>query len=92
MQAGVVRPSAFMPERPNVVSTRLPTAKKATEDPMTGELLSDFSTMKADDAAFKKNIDIVRSYPNFASKVRSPDQAAELFIDEVKNNLLFLLA
>ena len=90
MQAGVIRPAAFMPERPNVVSTRLPTAKKATEDPMTGELLSDFSTMKADDAAFKKNIDIVRSYPNFASKVRSPDQAAELFIDEVKNNLLFL--
>lgn len=75
---------------PNVVSTRLPTAKKATEDPMTGELQSDFATMTRDPAAFKKNMDIVKTYPNFASKARSPESAAEDFIEEVKNNLLFL--
>lgn len=75
---------------PNVVSTRLPTAKKATEDPMTGELQSDFATMTRDPAAFQKNMDIVRTYPNFASKARSPEAAAESFINEVKNNLLFL--
>jgi hypothetical protein len=89
--AGQMSPiSRIVPGLPNTVSTRLPTAKKATEDPMTGTLLSDFSTMKRDPAAFQKNMDIVRSYPNFASKVRTPEQAAEVFIEEVKNNLLFL--
>jgi hypothetical protein len=87
---GVASRAQFMEQFPNTVSTRLPTAKKATEDAMSRELLSDLPTMKRDEAAFQKNMDIVRTYPNFASKVRNPEQAAEVFIDEVKNNLLFL--
>ena len=87
---GVASKAQFMEQFPNTVSTRLPTAKKATEDAMSRELLSDLQTMKRDEAAFQKNMDIVRTYPNFASKVRNPEQAAEVFIDEVKNNLLFL--
>jgi hypothetical protein len=75
---------------PNVVSTRLPTAVKATEDPMSGELLSDFSTMKRDPAAFEQNVNLVREYPNFVSKARNPEKRAEDFIEQVKDNLVYL--
>lgn len=75
---------------PNVVSTRLPTAVKATEDPMTGELLSDLGTMKRDQAAFEQNISLVREYPNFVSKARNTEKRSEDFIEHVKDNLLYL--
>lgn len=83
---------AIMPQAamPNVVSTRLPTAVKATEDPMTGELLSDIGTMKRDPAAFEQNISLVREYPNFVSKARNTDKRADDFIEHVKDNLLYL--
>jgi hypothetical protein len=75
---------------PNVVSTRLPTAKKATEDPLAENLISDFATMKRDPAAFEHNLGLVREYPNFVSRARNPERRAEDFIQHVEDNLLYL--
>jgi hypothetical protein len=75
---------------PNVVSTRLPTAKKATEDPIANKLVIDLPTMKADPNAFTENINLIREYPNFVSNAANTDQAAEDFIGQVKDNLLWL--
>lgn len=81
---------AVAAQAPNVVSTRLPTAKRATEDPIANKLVIDLQTMKADPEAFAENINLVREYPNFASKARNPNQRAEDFIGHVKDNLLWL--
>jgi hypothetical protein len=78
------------PIGPNVVSTRLPTAVKATENPMSGELLSDIATMKRDPVAFEQNVSLIREYPNFVSKARSAEKGADDFIGQVKDNLLYL--
>jgi hypothetical protein len=78
------------PTRPNVVSTRLPTAVKRTEDPLANQLTIDLNAVKADPNAFAVNMGLIRQYPNFASKARNPDRQAEDFITEVKNNLLYL--
>ena len=75
---------------PNLVSTRLPTAVKKTEDPLTSRLVIDLQAAKQDPVAFSHNMGLIRQYPNFASKARNPDKQAEDFISEVKNNLLFL--
>jgi hypothetical protein len=75
---------------PNVVSTRLPTAVKATEDPLANNLVIDLQAAKTDPEAFNYNVGLIKQYPNFASKARSPDKQAEDFITEVKDNLLFL--
>jgi hypothetical protein len=75
---------------PNVVSTRLPTAVKATEDPLANNLVIDLQAAKTDPEAFNHNVGLVKQYPNFASKARNPDKQAEDFINEVKDNLLFL--
>lgn len=85
-----IKPVDGLPLQPNVVSTRLPTAVKATEDPLTQNLLSDFGTMKRDPAAFEQNVNLIREYPNFVSKARNPDKRAEDFIEHVKDNLLYL--
>lgn len=81
---------AVDPARPNVVSTRLPTAVKKTEDPLANQLTIDLNAVKADPDAFAVNMGLIRQYPNFASKARNPDRQAEDFITEVKNNLLYL--
>lgn len=75
---------------PNVVSTRLPTAVKATEDPLANNLVIDLQSAKTDPEAFNYNVGLIKQYPNFASKARNPDKQAEDFINEVKDNLLFL--
>jgi hypothetical protein len=76
--------------RADVVSTRLPTAVKATEDPLASNLIIDFDAVKKDPEAFKHNMNLVQQYPNFASKSRTPEKRAEDFIAEVKDNLLYL--
>lgn len=76
--------------RPGVVSTRLPTAVKATENPLENNLIIDFEAQKRDPVAFKANMDLIQKYPNFSSKSRLPEKRAEDFITEVKDNLLFL--
>ena len=80
----------IVPPGPNVVSTRLPTAVKATEDPLANKLVIDLQASKSDPEAFAHNVGLVKQYPNFSSKARTPERQAEDFITEVKNNLLFL--
>jgi len=80
----------IVPPGPNVVSTRLPTAVKATEDPLANKLVIDLSASKTDPEAFAHNMGLVKQYPNFASKARNPDKQAEDFINQVKDNLLWL--
>lgn len=76
--------------RPNVVSTRFPTAVKATENPIESNLIIDYDTIKKDPVAFQHNMGLIESYPNFTSKAPSVEGKAEDFINEVKSNLLFL--
>lgn len=80
----------IVPPGPNVVSTRLPTAVKATEDPLANKLNIDLQSAKSDPEAFTHNMGLVKQYPNFASKARNPDKQAEDFINSVKDNLLYL--
>jgi hypothetical protein len=80
----------IVPPGPAVVSTRLPTAVKATEDPIANKLVIDLQASKTDPEAFAHNLGLIKQYPNFASKARNPERQAEDFITEVKNNLLYL--
>jgi hypothetical protein len=80
----------IVPPGPNVVSTRLPTAKKATEDPIQNKLIIDYNSAKADPDAFAHNMGLIKQYPNFVSKARTPEKQAEDFITHVKDNLLYL--
>ena len=79
-----------VPTGPNLVSTRLPTAVKATEDPLANNLVIDFQATKTDPTAFNHNVGLIKQYPNFASKSRNPDKQAEDFINGVKDNLIYL--
>jgi hypothetical protein len=79
-----------VPTGPNLVSTRLPTAVKATENPLTSNLSIDLQAAKSDPVAFAKNMGLVKQYPNFVSKAKTPDKQAEDFINSVKDNLTYL--
>jgi len=74
----------------NVVSTRLPTAKKATEDPIRNQLVIDYNTIKSDKKSFDHNVSLMNEYPNFNPIGQSTEENAENYIDEIKNNLLYL--
>ena len=86
----------FNPNDPNIlkqsVSTRLPTAKKATENPLEAMLVIGLEAAKADPKAFEKNVELIRQYPNFRDNpsADTPDKAAEQFIRHVVDNLLWL--
>jgi hypothetical protein len=80
----------IVPTGPNLVSTRLPTAVKATEDPLANNLTIDLQASKSDPNAFAYNMGLIKQYPNFVSKARTPDKQAEDFINGVKDNLLYL--
>jgi hypothetical protein len=75
---------------PNVVSTRLPTAVKATEDPLANKLVIDLQASKSEPEAFAHNVSLVKQYPNMNTKARKSEAVAEDFITQVKDNLLFL--
>jgi hypothetical protein len=73
------------------ISTRLPTAAKATEDPMTGELIIGYDELRADPKVFEPNVNIVRDYPNMRPMPdATTDETADQFIGHVKDNLLYL--
>ena len=76
---------------PGRISTRLPTAKAATEDPMTGELIVGLEEMKTEPALYEFNVNITKDYPNMqAVEGESTDETAERFIEHVKDNLLYI--
>jgi hypothetical protein len=63
---------------------------KATEDPLANNLTIDLQASKSDPNAFAYNMGLIKQYPNFVSKARTPDKQAEDFINVVKDNLLYL--
>ena len=74
------------------MSTRAPSGKTARENPLEEVLVVDMDTMKRDPEGFAKNVDQVRRYVNYpkTAKVRDPAKRAEIFIQHVIDNLLWL--
>jgi hypothetical protein len=73
------------------ISTRFPTAARATEDPYTGELIVGLDELKRDPNVYEFNVNITRDYPNMRPNPdASVDDTAEQFIAHVKDNLLYL--
>jgi hypothetical protein len=84
-------------DTPGVISTRLPTAVKATEDPFETYLPIDTAAMKATPEAFEHNINLFKDtgqYPGVLSpaarKSKDPDKVARDVKDTAVGNLLFL--
>tara|TARA_R110002096_G_scaffold325628_1_gene519563 strand:+ start:203 stop:2440 length:2238 start_codon:yes stop_codon:yes gene_type:complete len=77
-----------LPAATQIVSSRLPTAKAATEDPLTTRLQVGIESAKADEKAFNKNLAVIKTYPNIKST--DPTQAADELVLHVKDNLLYL--
>jgi len=77
---------------PNRIATRLPTAVKATEDPVAQPLQIGLQESKVDPKAFSHNVGIVQRYPNMteAQANMAPEEASEAFIEHVKDNLLWM--
>jgi hypothetical protein len=73
-------------------STRVPKAKKATENPLKHMLIVGLDSFKADAKAFAKNMARVREYVNFRPNegATTEEQQAEQFVEHVKDNLLYL--
>lgn len=76
------------PVETKVVSSRLPTAKAATEDPLASRLQVGIESSKADEKAFNKNAAVIQTYPNITAT--EPMQAADELVTHVKDNLLYL--
>ena len=75
----------------SAVSTRFPTAMKATEDPLRSLLSIGLAEMQMDPKAFAKNTAAVAQYPNMrVVENETPEQTAERFIQHVSDNLLWL--
>jgi len=74
------------------VGTRFPTGAKATEDPVTQMLRVGLDELKQAPAMFEKVVAAVKTYVNFptAGQDLPTEDAAELFIEEVRGNLLWL--
>jgi hypothetical protein len=89
-EPGVINTPNQSIEKPYAVSTRVPTAVKATEDALKQPLLSDYKAFRGNQEAFLHNVDLIKQYPNLALKSKNADVNAEKFIEHVKDNLLFL--
>lgn len=86
----IVPDGKSMPKPEGLVSSRLPTAVNATEDPLKNNLLINLDAAKQDPKAFDHNVNLITQYPNFVSKATTPDLKADDFINTVKDNLLYL--
>ena len=76
--------------KPFSVSTRVPTAVKATEDALKENLFSNYKAFRSDQNAFTHNVDLLKDYPNLALRSKNADINAEKFVEHVKDNLLYL--
>ncbi|QIO34332.1 DUF7178 family protein [Bradyrhizobium sp. 1(2017)] len=73
------------------VSTRFPTAVKATEDPLREHLSIGLNEMKADPETFAHNTSILSRAPGFRRLAEmAPDEAADAYINQAKGNMQFL--
>ena len=74
-----------------LISTRLPTAVKSTEDPLAENLTIGLAETKADARLYEHNVNITKDYPNMrAAPDATTDETAEQFIEHAKENLLYL--
>jgi len=78
------------PQESNIVSTRLPTAKNATEDPLGSRLQVGLESSKADPKTFATNAELIKEYPNVRYAGDNPEEASQDLIAHVKDNLLYL--
>lgn len=72
------------------ISTRFPTAMKATEDPMSHNLIIDTDAMRRAEKAFAKNTEAVAGYAPIKTRARSPEGRAQAFTEQTADNLLWL--
>ena len=74
------------------VSTRFPTGKKRTEDPIADLLVNDYESFANAGALFSKNIALIKSYTNLTKEeqVGSDEVVAERFINHMVDNLLYI--
>jgi hypothetical protein len=77
-------------DHPDRISTRVPSLKSSTEDPLTENLSVGLASMKANPTAFEHNMQLVKGYPGVAIRATNPDRIAEAFIDQTGANLRFL--
>jgi hypothetical protein len=83
-------PLSFGPDMRRV-STRLPTAVKATENPYREALSIDFPSATAGDVG-RHNIGLLQHTPGFAKLTgMSPEEAAKTYVDQSVGNLGFLI-
>mgnify|MGYP003632697502 FL=1 len=76
---------------PGVISTRLPTAVRATEDPVAESLTIGLKELESNPKIFTHNVGLLRRYPNVPANIsRSPGAASEQFIGQAKDNLIWL--
>ena len=76
------------------LSTRLPSAVKSVEDPLNEVLTLDFNVALSDVKTLEKNMQALLATPNMRKPkgkgAKTPAKQAEMFIDHVVSNLLFL--
>lgn len=72
------------------ISTRVPTAKSSTEDPIKDQLAITAKDVVPDYASTKYIASILRKYPNTPAGIKDPKEVLKKFHDLVVDNLLFL--
>lgn len=74
------------------VSTRFPTGKKRTEDPIADLIVNDYESFVNSGALFSKNVALIKSYTNLTKEeqVGSDEVVAERFINHMVDNLLYI--
>jgi len=74
------------------VSTRFPTGKRRTEDPIADLIVNDYESFASAGALFSKNIALIKSYTNLTKEeqVGSDEVVAERFINHMVDNLLYI--
>lgn len=72
------------------ISTRQPRTKRATEDPLTQNLVVDLAAMEQNPKAFAHNMQLLKSYVGFRTDSEDPKAIAEDFIRLVEANLNWL--
>ena len=74
------------------VSTRFPTGKKRTEDPIADLIVNDYESFANSGALFSKNVALIKSYTNLTKEeqVGSDEVVAERFINHMVDNLLYI--
>jgi len=87
---GLTRLNSDTGDTPDRISTRQPWTQRATEDPLTQDLIIGLEAMKQNPEAFAFNMNVLKTYPGFNTSATDPDQIAEDFISFVSNNLRWL--